>query len=373
MSDIQATPTHSVVRLAHNESIYLDIVRSLAALNVVFGHACELYDLPATGRWGHFAVMVFFVLSGYLIAFSAAHRDGDLQTFLIARLARLWSVLIPAMILTIVCDLIGLTFGIFPRGLASVPMDHPLIRIGAMLTFVSETWVSIQPLSNGAAWSLCLEFWYYVTFGLWTYMRPGRLRTGLTSISLLLSGHKGILLFPVWMMGVNLQKTSSLRNHSVATDALLWLTSLILISTIMLERLFDPIMRFVIENTNPWLMTQLAQARAFPLDWMFGLLVTAHLLASRRIAEFLPLKRLEKPARWCAGVSFAVYLFHAPLLHLTASFLNPNQGWLAIALTLAAISVLGPPAESSKRQWRRWLGTALKFAEARVALVGSRS
>ena len=175
-----------------NESIYLDLVRSLAALDVVFGHACELYDLPLAGRWGHHAVMVFFVLSGYVIAHVAETREKDLRTFLVARLARLWSVLVPALVLTVVCDIVGRTFGTDPRGFAGSPADLPIIRIGAMLAFVSESWVSIQPLSNGAAWSLCLEFWYYVMFGLWVFLRPGWVRAAVVLGAGLLAGHKAL-------------------------------------------------------------------------------------------------------------------------------------------------------------------------------------
>ncbi len=275
------------------ESIYLDLVRSLAALDVVFGHACDLYDLPLTGRWGHQAIMVFFVLSGYVIAYVADTRENDLRTFLVARLARLWSVLVPALVLTVVCDILGRQFGADSRGFAGSPADHPLIRIGAMLSFLSETWVSIQPLSNGAAWSLCLEFWYYVTFGLWTFMRPGWTRIGMVSATALLSGHKGLLLFPVWLMGVALQRNSSLRRNLAWVDGTLWSVSFLLIGWIMIGRIYDPAIEWMKSETNPWIFKELAQSRVFWLDWFLGLLIAVHLLAriiqQGRRAWYMPL------------------------------------------------------------------------------------
>lgn len=350
-----------------NESIYLDLVRSLAALDVVFGHACELYDLPLAGRWGHHAVMVFFVLSGYVIAHVAETREKDLRTFLIARLARLWSVLVPALVLTLVCDILVRQFGQDLRGLATVPTDHAFIRIGAILTFLSESWVSIQPFSNGAAWSLCLEFWYYVTFGLWTFMRPGWARIGLASTAALLSGHKGLLLSPVWLMGVALQRVPGLRRHPAWVDGALWSISLLLIGWIAIGRVYDPAIDAMHAAVDPWIFKQLAQARVFWLDWGLGLLVVVHLLAARRVAQWLPMERIAAPARWCAGVSFAIYLFHSPLLHLTAAFLPTTQGWLAIGVTLAVIAVLGPPAERSKTLWRRWLNEMAGFMPAMLS------
>lgn len=308
--------------------------------------------------------MVFFVLSGYVISYVADTREGDLRTFLVARLARLWSVLVPALVLTVVCDILGRQFGQDPRGFSMVPADHALIRIGAMLTFLSESWVSIQPLSNDAVWSLCLEFWYYITFGLWTFMRPGWARTGLASTAALLSGHKGLLLFPVWLMGVALQRVPGLRRHPAWVDGVLWSVSLALMGWITIGRIYEPAIGAMEAAVNPWIFRQLAQARFFWLDWGFGLLVAAHLLAARRVAQWLPMERIAVPARWCAGVSFAIYLFHFPLLHLTAAFLPTNQGWLAIGITLAVIAVLGPPAERSKGWWRRWLSKVVGFAIA---------
>jgi hypothetical protein len=84
--------------ISPRESIYLDFVRALAAFFVVLDHAPTLFDLPNLPRWGHQAVMVFFVLSGYVICNVADTRETDVCSFLVARLARLWSVLLPAMV-----------------------------------------------------------------------------------------------------------------------------------------------------------------------------------------------------------------------------------------------------------------------------------
>ena len=308
--------------------------------------------------------MVFFVLSGYVIAYVADTRENGLRTFLVARLARLWSVLIPVLVLTVVCDVIGRQFGHDPRGFATSPADHPFVRISAMLVFLSETWVSIQPLSNGAAWSLCLEFWYYIAFGFWTFLRPGWLRILAVFATTVMSGHKGLLLFPIWLMGVALQRIPGLRRHSVWVDGVLWSVTLILIGWVLIGRAYDPAIGWMEAALDPWIFRQLAQSRLFWLDWCLGLLVAIHLLAARRVSQWLPMEKIAAPARWCAGISFAIYLFHYPLLHLTAAFLPTDKGWLAIGITLVVITILGPPAERSKRWWRRWLNELVAFASA---------
>lgn len=123
-------------------------------------------------------------------------------------------------------------------------------------------------------------------------------------------------------------------------------------------RAYDPAIAITTRVVGAWLFRQLAGARVFWFDWLFGLAIAAHLLGARVVVNRLPVEWIAKPVRWCAGVSFAAYLFHMPLLHLCAAFLPADQGWLAIALTLAAIAVLGPPVERSKRWWRRQLDRA---------------
>ena len=355
----------SATRLTQRESIYLDIVRSLAALDVIYDHSTDLFHMPAFGRWGHHAVIVFFVLSGYVIATVADTRESSPRAYFIARLSRLWSVLLPALVLTAICDALARGFGTNPAALASMPDDWPLIRIGAMLAFLSESWVSIQPLSNGAAWSLCLEFWYYVAFGLWLFLPRGPWRTWLPLAAVALAGHKGLLLFPVWLTGVALHRIPALRRHPAWVDAGLFVGGAALVAWVCIAREYEPAFAIMRAVTGPWLFAQLAEARVFWLDWLLGLAVAAHLLASRRVMQWFPMERVAGPARWCAGVSFAAYLFHYPLLHLASAFLTPDQGWIALASTLVAIAVLGPPAERSRRWWRDRLGRLVEAVAAR--------
>src|SRR5580693_6908813 len=90
-------------------SLYLDFLRAGAAITVAFFHANE--GMIAGGwlnfPWGQDAVMVFFVLSGFLIAYVSDTKERDVRSFSAARLARLWSILLPALALTPIFDAIG--------------------------------------------------------------------------------------------------------------------------------------------------------------------------------------------------------------------------------------------------------------------------
>ena len=337
--------------MTKRESLYLDLLRAAASLIVLVGHAASIFDMPGVPLWGHHAVMLFFVLSGYVICHTADTRETAAQVFLVARFARLWSVLFPAILLTIICDVIGRQYGTLPGAYAHVPSDHPLIRVGATLSFTAESWVSIQPFSNGAVWSLCVEFWYYMLFAAWMFMPAGRRRALAVAGLLLLSGHKAILLLPIWLMGVALQRSAWLRRLTPTVNTLLFAGGGLVAIGIMAGRVYDPAIEMSDRVLPHWIMHQMAEAQVFWMDWLFGLLVTVHLLGSRTVIGAIAIERFAGPIRASAGVSFAAYLFHMPLLQLCSAFLTVDQGYIAVAVTMIIIAAVGRPVERTKRWW----------------------
>jgi peptidoglycan/LPS O-acetylase OafA/YrhL len=93
-------------------SVYLDLVRYCAALVVFVGHAA---GRPWTGGlfwqigpYGQTAVIVFFVLSGFVIAYVANTRERQAADYAATRRARLYSVVLVALAITFVVDWVGL-------------------------------------------------------------------------------------------------------------------------------------------------------------------------------------------------------------------------------------------------------------------------
>ena len=84
-------------------SSYLDVLRIVAALTVALSHYIPvLFGTDPTFIPGNDAVIIFFVMSGYVIAYVSEQRERTLERFAIHRLARLWSVLVPSLILSLV-------------------------------------------------------------------------------------------------------------------------------------------------------------------------------------------------------------------------------------------------------------------------------
>ena len=85
-------------------SLWLDLIRAIAALVVVVGHAYQLKMYtgfyPFTISLQLNAVVVFFVLSGLVIASSSDAEGQTLASFAAARLARILPVALPVLALS---------------------------------------------------------------------------------------------------------------------------------------------------------------------------------------------------------------------------------------------------------------------------------
>ncbi|MDP9127680.1 MAG: acyltransferase family protein, partial [Pseudomonadota bacterium] len=186
---------------AHDSTaIFIDLLRVLAAFIVFLGHLTwtKFSDLP----WitGHGAVMIFFVISGYVIALTTDIKDATLRQYAVARLARLYSVVLPALLLTYVADSIGMRFNAALYD--GEPHDHALFRLLSAATYTCQLWfLNINPLSNMPYWSLPYEFIFYVMWGVYFYLR-GKTRVLLLAGVALIAGPKILMYLPIWLIGV---------------------------------------------------------------------------------------------------------------------------------------------------------------------------
>lgn len=185
-------------RLSPRVSSTLDLLRWVSAELVVLTHARSLVLAPwsevpqaergpltaglyALSAMGHQAVIVFFVLSGFLVGGSAINdfKLGrfSLGRYLVSRVSRLYVVLIPALLLGWVLDAIGLRWfdaggfytGQWPHTLSAMDYDaSQRLGAGTLLGNLANLQMIAFPTlgSNGPLWSLAYEWWYYVLFPL---------------------------------------------------------------------------------------------------------------------------------------------------------------------------------------------------------------
>ncbi|WP_437735378.1 acyltransferase family protein [Sorangium sp. So ce1335] len=146
-------------------------LRFLAALHVVLFH----FGVPAAAssgsavaesvaRIGFIGVGLFFVLSGFVLAYNYAGDDGglrgDRRSFVVARFARVYPLFLFALLLTVpsylaqLVELYGPRVGLIRAVLTGVPA---LLMLQAWTPFTISSW-------NGPGWSLSAEAFFYLTF-----------------------------------------------------------------------------------------------------------------------------------------------------------------------------------------------------------------
>lgn len=343
-------------------SVYLDLVRFLAALAVVLAHLVQsgLAEGPGAGflaRFGREAVMAFFVLSGFVIAYSSGQRRQGARDYALARASRIYSVALPVLLLAFVCA--SLTPAAeAPAVHQQYQLDRPWLYIPLHLLFLGESWtLSEAPPWLGPWWSLNYEVWYYVLFGVACHVR-GPWRLPALALVLTVMGVKLWLLLPVWLSGVALYHWQARRTLARALARVGWVASLALLAAYEALGLEETLRA---AGRASWL------GQAFPLgnsdrflaDYVFGLIVCLN-FACARFAGFAALLRCAPPIRLLASYTLTLYLSHTLVLaawpalyaHDPASPADLAALGVAIALTAA---ILGLLTEQRKNRFRRQL------------------
>ncbi len=337
-------------------SLYLDLLRFLAAFVVFLQHF----------SWGHFsgglfwrigpygaqAVIVFFVLSGYLIGYVTGRPGTTARGYALDRAARLYSVVLPALLLTFVLDAVGRQIRpeLYTGGW--VNSDEPLLsqflRNGL---FLNQVWFTdTHPGTNVPYWSMGYEPWYYLIFGLVLFLP--RLWGGCAALAAMaIVGPRVVAMFGVWLFGFAAFRLGALGwPRSRAMGAALF------VGAPLAWAAFEYCMQaYGLRATQ-----QLSQHRwELWQDQVVGLAWAAHLVGLNAVAP--QLGRLVEPfaeaIRWLAGRSFTLYLMQLPVMQFLrvlspfSRFSWEGRAWLTLG-TLAVVALLAEVTERRKSWWR---------------------
>jgi peptidoglycan/LPS O-acetylase OafA/YrhL len=338
-------------------SIALDVMRLCSALTVLLVHAKGMWLSPAkninnpssTNDYAHAAVVIFFVLSGYVISFSTDNKNRGHLQYIQARLSRLYSVVLPGLLITAIAELLveNLDNGLYE----SVIRGNSLPRYLITGAFLNEIWFfSATPPINGPLWSLGYEFWYYVIFGCWFFRSSGLKSMILPLAVCLIAGPKILIMMPIWLLGVFVYRAPRPKlNHQVA-----WLLAL--------AALF--VAYFSLSNCPPFPgeigSAPLFYSGQFLTDLLLGFLLSI-------VLWLLPVDRSIEPTasskglslfREVADLTFPIYVLHFPLLILYKAIFgfqpnSINQLLLAIVSVFSASALIGYGLNKSRRHWNK--------------------
>jgi peptidoglycan/LPS O-acetylase OafA/YrhL len=311
-----------------------DLIRFVAALSVVFGHAVSRFFGPFESNpdtqypeiffrlvfsgYGSHAVTIFFVLSGYFIGISVLKsikkNHFAWRSYLARRAIRLWVVLLPALILTYILDTIGLNFfssdPMYSNGNIIGSINQESINLSDFLgnALFLQT-ILVTPFgTNGALWSLANEFWYYILFpiGIFSLFQSRTVVDRIFFIVLFITismfiGREIFLLFSIWLLGVALIFLPRISSKNIKIFTCLAFLSFI-ISLLVFRILpvfnFEIIPRLVVGTLFLFLMLTIISFKHRPgKNHQF-------LIISKRLGAF----------------SYSLYAIHTPLLGLLRAY-----------------------------------------------------
>lgn len=306
-------------------SIYLDALRFFFAFVVLLAHArSDVYTGGIFWRLGPFAqpaVIGFFVLSGFVIAYVTDVRERTFRIYAVNRLARLYSVVLPCLVLTLVVDGIGWRW--FESHYLAAPLeigaDHLMLRYIAALFmssgmgfigwFTGELHVFFPPGTNGPLWSLSNEVVYYAIFGVAIFGRQGASKALAILVLALVGGPEVIVLMPIWLFGVFAYKMSI--RYSIPS----WVAVVMVISSwaVFLYVCLD-------WSSLHWVQPNFI-SRAIHTDYLIGVVVAANIFAVSSMRASINISgRVVDVVRVLGGLTFPLYVCHRPLLQFLSGF-----------------------------------------------------
>lgn len=344
-------------------SAYLNFLRFSAALAVLLGHMEQdgLYMswLPLS-RFSHEAVIVFFVMSGFIIYSTTVNSGRSSIDYVIARASRIYSVVFPSVLFSIVCAIFFIKdagqVGSFPSNI-SLPSITDTV---SSLLFLNQSWQNPAKLTmNPPFWSLCYEVWYYVIFGLWLFA-PRAYRWPVAIIAAVIAGPAVIALFPIWLAGAWLVENHERFNASAFGHlaTLSFVASCAVIVGINILGV-DLVVKDFLHHRVPGFW-RLEYSQRLVTDFIVTLAVLLNIVAFYNLPPMFRVffGRNKDLFGYLAGFSFSLYLFHRPMT-LMLGFYFPNTGQsvvyslLLMAGLLLACLVISYVTERQLNQYRK--------------------
>lgn len=161
-------------KLNHRQSLFLDMLRGISSLAVLIGHALT-YSMPDSVGYKFvakypiqsYAVVIFFVLSGFLITYQYLHKSDSysFEKYFIDRFSRIYTAFIPALVLIWLMDTAS-NFCIAEKCSAKTLLANLFMLHHTPYTRFFEILPTFQRFGTGdVLWTIAIEWWLYILFG----------------------------------------------------------------------------------------------------------------------------------------------------------------------------------------------------------------
>lgn len=343
-------PKSPVVGTRPWSSVHLNAIRGAAALIVLLGHTRSLFFSSFTASSGpttqaanyvargnrstvgEEAVIIFFVLSGYLVGGSVIRsiKNGtwSWKSYLFKRITRLWVVLLPALLFGILLDILGMhllgsTTSIYAAPSSTLVPHDLAARLSWKVIIANATFLQgiLSPTAgtNNSLWSLAYEWWYYLQFPLLvlTFSKTTKPSLRLFYLAALLGsavfvGREIVDLFPTWLLGAAIAALPPAKLAKKLAIPLLTFAILCLV----LVKMFD-----ISKYLSAWVAAISFSVILFCAVRQRGVCTNA---VYRRVAGFL-------------DISYTLYLIHLPLAIFICALVD--RPWHYYALSVMTLSM----------------------------------
>ena len=336
-------------------SLYLEFARVIATLLVFVAHSFGFYaplaEFNDNVKIGRDGVIVFFILSGFVITWCANERDKSLADFTINRASRVYSVAIPGIIL-------GGIASIFAASYLHQDLHYafakPWLYLPIYLSFTGNLWfLSETPPSNFPYWSLNFEVWYYLIFAGFFYA-PRLVRWILAGSLALLAGPAVLAMFPLWIAGSLLYHCIHRPSLSIRLARVGLVATAVAFLCVKLYAIDTAMDRY---NGQLWgtLFADMPAPQQLLGDYLIGTIAVLNFLFAWH-AKLEAGEIVSKQIRRVASYSFSFYLFHIPLFTAFHAVITDQHNLMTYGLvviaTTVAIVMLARHTEHKKHLYR---------------------
>lgn len=311
----------------------LDTLRGCAALVVALAHGLSIFvESAAPGLkintyivgFAQASVMVFFVLSGFLIGTSIQNNikknNGafSVAQYARSRALRIYPPLLLATLLTVL--IIEASWAFVPQEYATRAFRTTYQQVFGSLFFLNGFFTPGVSI-NGPLWSLSIEVWYYAIAGLLFTARPFLILIGALLFWIGLQSNPFFYPYSqVWAAGFALCFVQGWNIHRIIK----WAALLAAVS--LAFHALDPLTTFATTKKNDDIIQYNVR---IGLAFTFALFL---IISSNRIRIHIGKKT--------AAFSYTLYLIHFPVLMFTHSLMMSHLGNGLVTATAVMLCVL---------------------------------
>ncbi len=365
-------------------SAHIAAIRGIAAIAVLIGHARNLFlidyaEIPHHSLWlataygmtlfGRQAVMVFFILSGYLIGSSVLRSvESDRWStarYCVHRIVRLEVVLLPALIFGMIWDQTGIhhfgLHGIYGGHTHASVVTYNVLKTISWPIFLGN-FAFLQALrvpclgSNDPLWSLAYEFWYYALFPCVVLVLTPRVRLPIRAMRAVLCvalacfmGRYLLDYFPIWLLGTVTFILPKPKLSGFAAAGMLYLAGFIFVCDLILTKGYWK---------NAYISDySVAITFAFFLYWL--------LHQSLKVSD-----GYKAISNNLSSSSYTLYVVHMPFLVFISAWVGirwmPTAGYMACTVAIICLACIYARIvymlfEANTNRLRRWIECKLQL------------